>query len=76
MRHPLVPTLRAVGAGRSALRELVERDLGEDVCGWVVGRRKADPALGVRRLAEELHALTGRRVHPATLHRWCPNVPD
>lgn len=66
-----------MGAGdRTALRELVERDLGQDVCAWMRQRRKADPTLGVRRLSKELHTLTGRQVSYVTLLRWCdPDWP-
>ena len=61
---------------RSPLRRLVERELRQDVCTWVATRRKANPALGVRPLARELHTLTGIEIHPATLARWCPELPD
>jgi hypothetical protein len=61
---------------KTALRELIEGRLGEDVCGWVVKRRKADPDIGWRTLVEELQEITGRRVSHGSLASWCREVQD
>jgi hypothetical protein len=61
---------------RTPLRELVEAKLGMDVCEWVAQRRKADPRIGWRPLAEELAELTGRRVAHMSLVNWCPQVDE
>jgi hypothetical protein len=63
---------------RSALRELVETALGEDVCAWVRRRHQEDASLGRRPLTEELNALlkdrkVNREINPLTLNRWCPD---
>lgn len=60
---------------RTALRELVEIALREDVCVWVARRRTANPKLGARKLAAELQVLTGRSVSHMSLRRWCPDLP-
>jgi hypothetical protein len=56
---------------RTALRELVEARLGEDVCLWVAKRRREEPGIGWRTLVAELHELTGRRVSHGSLATWC-----
>lgn len=61
---------------RSALRELVEAKLGQDVCAWVRAQRKADASLGWRPLVEELERQTGRHVSHATLANWCRDCLD
>lgn len=57
---------------RSPLRAYVELKIGDDVCHWIEVQREAEPHLGRRPLARRLHELTGRRIDPVTLTRWCP----
>lgn len=56
----------------SPLRAFVELKIGDDVCRWVEKQREAEPHLGRRPLARRLRELTGRRIDPVTLTRWCP----
>jgi hypothetical protein len=72
--HPAISTV-AVVTRRTALRELVEARLGEDVCAWAARRRRQEPDIGWRTLVEELHELTGRRVSHGSLATWCRS-PD
>jgi hypothetical protein len=63
-------------AHRTALRELIEARLGEDVCAWTAKRRKQDPDIGWRTLAGELHRITGRSVSHGSLASWCRQPDD
>lgn len=56
---------------RTALYELLSRMLDQDVCDWCRDRRSEDPAMGWRTLAEELSAVTGRKVSHMSLSAWC-----
>jgi hypothetical protein len=58
----------------SPLRAFVELKIGGDVCEWIEEQRKTEPNLGRRPLARRLKELTGRRIDPVTLTRWCPGA--
>jgi hypothetical protein len=73
--HQLRSTVLRV-THRTPLRELVEAKLGRDVCEWIAERRKADPKIGWRTLADELEELTGRRVAHMSLVHWCPQADE
>lgn len=72
VHHPLAATFPDVDDTRSPLRAFVELKIGNDVCRWVEKQREAEPHLGRRPLARRLQELTGRRIDPVTLTRWCP----
>jgi hypothetical protein len=61
---------------RSALRELVETRLGQDVCEWMRARQEAEPQLGWRPLSVELSRLTGRHISYTSLANWCRGELD
>jgi hypothetical protein len=63
-------------AQRTALRELIETRLGEDVCTWTARRRKEEPAIGWRTLADELRQITGRSISHGSLASWCRRPED
>ena len=72
VHHPLAARFRTWTTPSRLWRAFVELKIGDDVCRWVEKQREAEPHLGRRPLARRLQELTGRRIDPVTLTRWCP----